>query len=323
MKLTRLAIAAWCFIAFAGSAQAQQAMTYEALREQDLRLASLAEQMQGANVDLCVETMPLTGMILHSADQYGSPPEGWFANGQVEVLGIVPGSPAYKAGIMAGDGLSAVQGTPVGELPMEGEQPLRDDVFWTIAGQQGELQLAIVRDGEEREIVFDAPLGCSSLVEVLANQGDEARSDGRVIQISYGVASRLSDENLAVVFAHELGHSVLLHRRRLEAAGVSKGFFGEFGRNRRIGREVEIEADRMAVTLLYNAGYDPESAPAFWRSDASSFAGGGIFRSRLYPSRNRRAEITQEEVDILDQEATEPPFLPGHLLSQRDVPFED
>jgi len=323
MRPAHAILAPIALLAMAGTAQAQDTRTYDALLEQDLRLARIAEQIQGANVDLCVETMPLTGMLLHSADQYGSPPDGWFANGEVEVLGVVPGSPAALAGIAAGDGLVAVAGRTVAELRGAEERPLRDDVFWHLADLRGELQITFSRAGQLHEVAMTAPLGCRSLVEILADNGDEARSDGRVIQISYGIADRLDDKGLAVVFAHELGHTVLLHRIRLREADVQKGFFGEFGRNRRIGREVEVEADRMAVYLLYNAGYEPEIAPAFWNSDASNFAGGGILRSRVYPSRSRRTEIAQEEVDLLAQHASAPPYIPEQLLAQRDVPFED
>ena len=47
------------------------------------------------------------------------------------------------------------------------------------------------------------------------------------------------------------------HRVRLDAARVSRGFLGNFGRNARLIRETEVEADRLSVYLLERAGYDP------------------------------------------------------------------
>jgi predicted Zn-dependent protease len=158
-------------------------------------------------------------------------------------------------------------------------------------------------------------------VEIRAADSLDARSDGRVIQVNYGLALAATDAELAVVFAHELGHLVLEHRRRLEAAGVEKGFFGEFGRNQRLNRQVEVEADRISVHLLANAGYDPAIAPAFWRSKLGRRAGGGILRSSTYPSAEGRARQLEREIaDFLAGGSG--PSWPGHLLARRDAPFD-
>ena len=301
--------------------QAQPVDPYDALRAQDLRLATIAEGMQAANAPLCRETMPLTGMILHSSDQYGSPSPQAFANGPVAVSAVVPASVAADAGIMTGDGLIAIDGTPIDALPQEDEGPQRNKAFWRIAQSDGPLRLTFRRAGVDREVTLNPPRGCRALVELLAEEGRSARSDGRVIQVTYGMADALADPELAVVFAHELGHAVLLHRKRLEAAGVKKGLLGEFGRNRRLNQQVEIEADRISAHLLHNAGYDAGTLPAFWASEAGDVAGGGMLRSFVYPSRQRRAEIVQQEVDYLAQ--VEGISVPEYLLAQRDLPFAD
>ena len=142
-----------------------------------------------------------------------------------------------------------------------------------------------------------------------------ARSDGRVIQIDYGLAAAANDNQLAVIFAHELGHAVLEHRRRLGAAGVSKGFFGEFGKNGKLNRQAEIEADRMSVHLLADAGYDPRIAPAFWRSPLGRRVGNGL--SFVYPNAEARAKLLDGEITshMNDMGLNE-------LLAQRDRPRE-
>src|SRR5262249_45044869 len=167
-------------------------------------------------------------------------------------------------------------------LRAEGKSPLRDSAFATLADQPapGTLPLTIARDGAERGVALPVAAGCRALVEIRSEDGLNARSDGRVIQVDYGLAAAASDDELAVVFAHELGHLVLEHRRRLDAAGVEKGFFGEFGRNQRLNRQVEVEADRISAHLLSNAGYDPAIAPAFWRSSLGRRASGGLLHSQ-------------------------------------------
>lgn len=318
--LTVLCAALACVYPVRGNAQPEDA--FAALRAQDLRLAQIADLLLSANRHLCVDRMPVTGLLLHSRDQYSSTPPEWFANGPIAVAAVLPGSPAQRAGVKENDAIVAVGERPVADLSTAERAPLRDAVFNLIAESNPEdvLRLTIRREEGESEVALEATEGCLALVEVLSDEGIRGLSDGRVIQISYGLASRLSDQHLAVVLAHELAHSVMKHRRRLEAAGVSKGLLGELGRDQQLNRQIEIEADRLSVHLLANAGYDPQVAPAFWRSDVGSAAGGGILRSWTYPSSTARAELIEQEI-ALYLPLRRGPTWPGHLLARRDRPF--
>jgi hypothetical protein len=294
-----------------------------ALLEQDVRLATIAERMLAANRDLCRQHMPLTGMVLHSQDQYRASIAGnAFANGRIAVSALVPGS-AASAALALGDGIAAIDGTRTEGLVTQDKEPLRDSAFAVLAEQPdgSPLTLAVVHDGRERTVTLAVPTGCRALVEIRATSGLNARSDGRVIQVNYGLAAAASDDELAVVFAHELGHLVLEHRRRLSSAGVEKGFFGEFGRNQQLNRQVEVEADRMSAHLLANAGYDPAIAPTFWRSSLGQRASGGILRSRTYPSAEARAQLIEREIAEYIGAGAGPTW-PGHLLARRDTPFQ-
>jgi hypothetical protein len=311
-------------IAFAQQSAAESTNSVAALVAQDARLAAVADRMLAANDHLCRQHMPVTGMVLHSSDQYRAGIAGEaFANGPIAIETVVPGSAAALAGVEAGDGLAAIGGAPTSALAKQDEAPLRDSAYAAIAALAGqsELEIAVNRDGQQRTVRLLAPEGCRALVEILSKNEIGARSDGRVIQINYGLAVDAADNELAVVFAHEMGHLVLEHRRRLEAAGVEKGFFGEFGKNRRLNRQVELEADRIAVHLLANAGYNPAIAPAFWRTKLGRRAGGGLFRSSTYPSPQARAELAEREIaDYLP--GGHGPSYPAHLLALRDEPFD-
>lgn len=312
LKALALAFSA---LVFGAPVAAQSQGGMDALVSQDMRLASLAERMMRANDALCRQHMPLTGLIIHTRDQYRSDPGTAFVNGPVAVEAVLPGSPS-AAEVRSGDGLAAIGSVRTADLRAEAPAPLRDVVFRTLADSPPDrpVMLTISRDGMPRTVSFNAPPGCRELVEIRAGNGKNARSDGRVIQIDYGLASAASDEQLAVIFAHELGHAVLEHRRRLEAAGVSKGFFGEFGKNGKLNRQAEIEADRISVHLLANAGYDPRIAPAFWRSPLGRRVGNGL--SFVYPSAEARAKLLDGEIaQHLDAAGL------ADLLAQRDRPF--
>ncbi len=328
VTLFRTLIAFLLAVALPVAAYAQRddarAQSYAALQAQDVRLGAIADAILKANAPLCRNTMPITGMILHSADQYGDPLEGWFDDGDIAISAIIPGSAAELAGLQPNDAIAAIGGVALSDLAIVEGEPRRDTIFDWIAGStpQSELDLTYRRKGQEFTARLSPPSGCRVLVEVLADTDRIARSNGKVVQISYGMAAIMNDEELATVFAHELAHAVLEHRRRLSDAGVQSGFFGEFGRNRRLGREVEVEADLLSPHLLANAGYDPAIAAQFWRSDAGREISHGMFRSRRYPSRESRAEAIEGEIAQYLQ-GLEGLSMPEHLLAKRDLPFED
>jgi hypothetical protein len=309
------------YMVFAQQSAAQASNSVDTLAAQDARLAAVSARMLAGNSHLCRRHMPITGLVLHSSDQYRGGAAGHaFRNGEVAVEAVVPGSVADISGIKVNDGISAIAGQP---FTTPGGGLLRDSAYSALAelADASAIEITITREGAEKTISFVAPTGCRALVEVLSDRGINARSDGRVIQVSYGLAEAANDSELAVIFAHEMGHLVLEHRRRLEAEGVQKGFLGEFGKNRRLNRQVELEADRIAVHLLANAGYDPGIAASFWRTKLGRRAGGGILRSGIYPSPEARAALSEKEIaeHIAGRER---PSNAEHLMALRDQPFD-
>lgn len=291
------------------------------LRAQDERLLRIAEPILAGNAALCDRTMPRLGVALQSADQYSAEARPPFA-APVAFAAVLPGSPAEQAGIARDDGLVSVDGKPIVKRPDLKDAPLRDSAFELLAQHLAgtPLVLGVVHAGQQRELSIAAGRECLALVEILAGGGDEARSDGRVIQIGYGLAGRASDEQIAAIFAHELAHSILHHRARLAAADVNKGLLGEFGRDRRLNLQAEKEADRLSVYLLANAGLDPHSAAALWRSKLGRSLSGGIFHDRMHLSAKGRAALLDSEVAA--RLAAGAPSYPADLIARRDQPMQ-
>lgn len=277
---------------------------------QDRRLALVAERIMGGNTQLCRQTMPITGLILHSADQYEHPLAGWFANGPLAVAQVLPGSAAELAGIRPGDGVEMIAGQAVDGLAQAAGYPLRDAAFDRIAAAPSPLVLHLRRVGLNEVATVTAPLGCRALVEVLVDDDTIARSDGRVVQISYAMMLMLNDDALAAAFAHELAHAILEHNRRLAEVADRRG-------SHRYARQAEIEADQLSVHLLANAGYDPLIAPQLWEGDTGRALMSSFLRSRKYPSRRERARLMRKEIS--EHLATGA----GHLLALRDQPWAD
>jgi hypothetical protein len=291
------------------------------LRRADERLLRIAEPIMAGNVQLCDRTMPDLGMALQSSDQYSRGARPPFA-APVAFAAVLPDSAAARAGIERDDGLAAIDGRPIAKRPDLDESPLRDSALAMLAEHApgSPLVLMTVRGEQRREVTLSVPQECQAQVEILSGNGNVARSDGKAIQISYGLAARTSDEQLSVIFAHELAHSILHHRDRLSAADVKKGLLGEFGRNGRLNREAEVEADLLSVHLLANAGIDPRAAPALWRSKFGRGLSGGIFHDRGHPSADARAETLDREIAEHHLGPGRPSY-PAHLLSKRTQPL--
>ena len=296
------------------------AQTSQEIAEQDARLARIGDQMLIANARLCRQTMPVTGMVLHSVDQYGAGAEGMFANGPLAIAQIVPGSAADLAGLTAGDTIVAIGTLPVSVIAPPNDIHLREVAFDLLANlpEGEEVNLSVARNGEHRTIAFAAPRGCRSLVEILLAEGTDARSNGRVVQVQFEFAATLNDEQLAVILAHELAHTVLEHRRRKEAEGIDNtSIWRHVGRNQRVNRQAEVEADRLSIHLLANAGYDPALVSQFWQSAEGIRAGGGMISSFIYPSQAVRAVIVSNEIAMY-LPLRRGPSWPGHLIELRE-----
>lgn len=315
----------WAATALAATSAAADPGYWAALRAVDGRMATVAYRLATGNAALCRDLQPVPGLQLHAIDQYerGQRAEVRAAFGfaqpvQVEV--VVPDAPAAVAGIAPDDAVVAVGDEPV-EAETSGDRATsatRDAAAALVARQPADtaLRLTVERAGVRRTVTLPASPGCRSAFEVLLGPGMKASSDGRTVQVSARFFERFDDEAIAAVVAHELAHTVLRHRARLEAAGVQWGLLAQFGRNARLFRETEEEADRLSVHLLRNAGYDPRVAVRFWREHGGEIDG-GPFRGATHPSAKARAAALEAEVAAMP----DGPSLTPAVLAERDRPL--
>lgn len=290
----------------------------ETLRAVDLRLATMAHRLTVANAPLCRDTVPATGIVLHALSQYDGATQAaakavfGFAT-PVAVEAVVAGSAAEQAGVMRDDGVRAIDGKAIGGSAGTSSAD-RDAALDALARAAPAVKISLVRSGQAKDVAIVAPRGCRAVFEVLLGPQMTAQSDGRVVQIGVRFFERYRDDETAVIVAHELAHVILRHRMRLDAAGVKGGLLSEVGRNGRVNRLVEDQADRLSVTLLYNAGYDPASAARFWSGHGGDIDG-GLFRSRTHPATKDRVAAMQGEAAAIP--AGVRPYTPP-ILATRD-----
>ena len=280
------------------AADPDTAATFDALRQVDGRMAAIAYRLTTANAPLCRSLAPTPGWAIHSLGQYDpalrdQARASFGFETPIAVEAVVPGSAAAKAGVRAGDSIVSVDGRPIGSgAPgKDASSAARDAAVEQIAGLPADrpLSVELMRVGLTRTVTIPASPGCRSAFEVLLGPGMTASADGRIVQIGVRFFERYTDDEVAVVVAHELSHNILRHAARLEAAGVKRGLLSEVGRNGRLFRLTEDQADLLGAYLLRNAGYDPQIAVRFWREHGGD-VDGGLFRSRTHPSSSARAK---------------------------------
>lgn len=299
----------------------------ERLRLQDSMLGEIAYRLTTANAALCQNVLPASGTVLHARNQYSQRVAaratvlfGFAA--PVAIAAIVPGGPADRAGLHPGDAVLSVSG--IQPPPEDG-----DDKPDTLVRDRFEQRLAdlppaepmvwrVIRSGQELTFSLDPQPACRVRFEVVPGQKLVARNTGELIQLSAGYLELLGSDLFAAVVAHELAHSVLHHRTRLVAAGVSKGLLAEFGRNGRLNRQIEREADLISVHLLRNAGYDPAAAVRLWDQYGGRISG-GLLRSRTHDAPSERARRLRAEIAGISI-AAPIPYAPP-LLQTRDQPL--
>lgn len=300
----------------------------ERLRAVDGRLAGIAHRLTVANAPLCRDLSPRPGWAIHALGQYDpklrDDARAVFGfDMPVAVEAVVSDGPAARAGVRANDAIVAVGGTAVAVTAPgpRGEATTRDAAATILNRQPVDrpLALELSRGGVRTRIDVAAPPGCPGMFEVLTDKPMAASADGSIVQIGVRFLERYPDAEAAVVIAHELAHNILRHRTRLNQAGVRRGLLRELGRNGRLHRKVESQADLLGVHLLRNAGYDPAGAARFWREHGGELDG-GLFRSRTHPSSRARADAIAAEIAALPADAPTP-YVPP-ILAERDRPLD-
>lgn len=285
----------------------------EALRAQDLRVATIAFRLATAGVKLCDRRVPQVGLVLHDAAQYSPSLRPVAARhfglgAGPSISAIVPGSPAALAGLRADDALIAVNGVAV----TTADGGARRASFAGIARAMAALDAAFARGPavltmRRAERSFDAEIrpveACPSEVQLIPSAKHDAAADGHYVQVTSAMVDYAArDDELAMVIAHELAHNILRHRARLDAQGVPSGLFSKFGKNAARIRATEIEADRVGLQLVALAGYDVEAAPAFWRRFGKDH-GFGIFADATHPSWRKREAALRQMIDEIGAKA--------------------
>ena len=267
-------------------------------------MATAGYRLAVAGAPFCQPASGQLGLAFHDLSQYAGAAQDdarrVFGLGEwPAVLAVVPGSPAEQAGVRIGDELVAIGGAAVaaadGTRSYARMAALADQV--EAATAKGSVTLSLRRAGAPLSLTLTPAVACPSRFQLVPSSGFNAEADGTYVQITSRFALFAADDaELAALLAHELSHNILRHRVRLDAAGRKRGIAGMFGRNARLSRAAELEADRLAPYLLERAGYPTAALIDVWKRLRREH-GLGILRNPDHPGEKERIAAMQAEID--------------------------
>jgi beta-barrel assembly-enhancing protease len=284
---------------------------YRAIAAQDARLATVGHRLANANASFCDHKMGYNpGWVLHDIAQYPDAEAAKAAFGfaqPVEVAFVVASGEAETQGVKTGDGLirignrdiaSFAQSKPLGVQRLDAVRTLLNDLW----GPNYLAPLRVQRGAETRELLFQLNPVCASHFWVDASNKIDAGADGDKVRVTSALIDFVADDDeLAAVAAHELAHNLLGHPTGSANTRESKSI-----------TTTELEADRLSMWLLTNAGYDPQAAVRFWqRCGPKSCV--GLFR---YPGWKKRVAAIKAEIELITKTPEQngrrdPPLLAG------------
>ena len=276
-------------------AQRQNELVYQKFIEDQNRIYKISFPIMTANAEFCGDkSKPLAGMTawnIHTVPtQFRPSAKNLFNLGErLAVQHLARNSPASRAGILSGDIFVSINGQPV----LQGKEALKQaDQLLKSAGDR-QSQIVIERNGKTFEKILQPVQGCDFPVVLDYNNSQiNAFADGTRIIMTKGIIRFAENDNeIAMIIAHELGHSALTHVNKLRqnamigtigglivdslfaAGGVSTG--GQFGQ---LGGHMgamqhsvafEQEADYVGMYFMERAGFDSANVANFWRRMAA------------------------------------------------------
>jgi beta-barrel assembly-enhancing protease len=300
-------------VATSASTKSEDVEAYRELVKQDLRLASVGYRLASANSVFCKVRAQNAGWVLHDIAQYPDESAARAAFGfdqPVQVAAVVLGGPADRAGIEAGDNFVGMDDAtiywpamPVGKTGYERMANFRQLVAERWGTGEG-LAVKLSREGTVKEARLVAKPACASDFWVDTKAKLDAGADGERVRVTSGLLLFADTDNeLAAAVAHELSHNLLGHRERLNAV------------KRRTSEilATEIEADRLSVWLMANAGYEPAAALRFAERYGRK-TGLGIFSEGTHLRWKNRVKVMQAEIDLMQKTLKQDGLLPPPLL---------
>ena len=243
---------------------------------------------------------------------------------RLQVMGILAGSGAARAGIQRGDNLVAVEDQP---LP-QGENAERQAavVLAPLVTGRSSVKLTVLRNGANVSVDVPLTYACAFGIELGNADIVNAYSDGHRVLVTRGMmgAARTDDE-LAYVLAKEMAHNALAHASRQKTSATVGGIIDNLVRIRpdmstMVGTagirpmpaDLDTTADKLSLYMLARAGYNIDNVVPFWRRLATEYpASVSTSYTALHPNTAQRITAMERTVaDIRSKKSANKALMP-------------
>lgn len=321
-------------------AERQAAFVLEQRREDLERIDRISFPLLTSNTVFCNDITGLYGFSISNIYSVGShtyqiaAKNTYGLTGEIEVLSVTPKSPAAKTGLQKGDIIKAINGVAL--TPDKAGLQKAQKLISRFAQEQQPLTLNILRNGKAGTAGLQPVAGCAYPVTLTDDGEINAYADGKAIYVTRGMLRfARSDNELALVIAHELGHNALEHvdkKQRnaligglagliIEGALASAGGGSPSGsltnQMANIGGMAysvgfEQEADYIGMYMMARAGYDTKDVENFWRRMSAEADPNSINRRTSHPtSPERFVAIQKTHTEIRQKKSSGAKLLPN------------
>lgn len=251
------------------------------------RLDRVADRLKISNAPLCPQITRDPGFTVHSLGDYPEQirkiaQEFLDVSTALSLRAVREGSSAYEAGLRTGDQLLALNGhgLPSGQTAQTMYRALSRSAF-----RQDIVSVSVRRETQNIRVNIRPENTCGYPVTVFFSEYVNARTDGEDIHVTSELVRQFKDDNsLALVIAHELAHAV---------AAYSNSPLSKTSR-----KQLELEADRMALIMMARAGYDMDAAITYWQNRDHPHPAG---HSETHPDLGARLENFRKTQDWISR----------------------
>ena len=255
--------------------------------ESNKRLYDVSLQLRSGASGLCESKVgPIVGMVILDPpnNENGAIVKRIYKlDGRASLFHVAKHSPAEKAGLRAGDVIVSMDGK---EIKSSGEvkEPLNSFAI-------GKTYAIEYLRGTEKGIAAITPVaGCDYPAKLSESMDLNAFANGKEIIITQGMMGfTRTDEELALVVAHEIAHNMMAHldAKKGNAFGglladialavLTRGAYNQAtvtnAAAQAYSQEFEAEADYVGLYIMAKSGYRIDEAPQFWRRMAVAHPG--------------------------------------------------
>ena len=282
----------------AAEKEKQQEVAFATWEKHYSRLNDVAFPIQRAAAPLCGESVKDRAGF-SSSNRYDYD-DAWrdiaakhFGLGErFKVIRVTRDSPAEDAGLKVGDELLSADGAI---FPTGANASAKFSEIYASAVNDGEVVLDVLRDHRRQSVTIRPVKVCAHKVQLTQNDSVNAFADGDKVYITTGMMRFAeTDQELALVVAHELAHNAMRHSAKQQqnriggaivgglVSGLACAYGGVCSRDgfgiadaagRAHSKEFEAEADYVGLYMMARAGMEIEGAANFWRRMAAEHPG--------------------------------------------------